>query len=327
MSSAIISLGMLWLAPLPAVAEGGQAFSISPPLVELTADPGQTVSAKIKLTNISSDDLLIKMQFNDFGAKNETGEPNIIFDDTQNTAYTLRQWIVSPAPFTIKSKESRTVEFPIHVPEGAEPGGHYAVIRFTGSTPDLEDNGVALTASIGSLVLLQVSGNVTEKASAADFFTATKTNQTNFFEFGPITFVERIQNEGNVHLKPTGAIKIYNTFGQQVGEVRANGDPADTANPPKSVLPGSVRRFEQQWDSGWALGRYRASVELSYGTSSTPIYATTTFWVVPYKLILAILLGGTGLFLLVRFGIRRYNAHIISKAHGARDKSLNIKRK
>ncbi len=60
-------------------AENGQAFSISPPLIELNADPGQTVNATIKFSNISNDELLIKNQLNDFGASNESGEPNILF--------------------------------------------------------------------------------------------------------------------------------------------------------------------------------------------------------------------------------------------------------
>ncbi len=163
----------LYTLPTNAQVPAGQAFSISPPLIELKADPGQTSKATIKFTNISAGELLIKTQFNDFGAKNETGEPNIIFDDVDNETHSLRTWIESPAPFRIASKETKTVELPIKVPTNAEPGGHYVVTRFTGTTPGLEENGVALTASIGSLVLMQVSGDIKEKASTASFYTAT----------------------------------------------------------------------------------------------------------------------------------------------------------
>ncbi len=300
-----------------ASAEAGQAFSISPPLIELKADPAQTTSAKIKFTNISNGELLIKMQFNDFGAKNETGEPNIIFDDNQNTGYSLRQWITSPAPFKINSKETKTIEFPINVPKDAEPGGHYAVIRFTGTAPDLEESGVALSASIGSLVLLQVSGDIKEKSSVVEFYSATpQFNKRSFFEMGPITFVERIRNEGNVHIKPTGTIEITNMFGQKVATQRINGDPAESKNAPKSILPQSIRRFEQTLNTPWLLGKYEAKINVSYGQNQPPLVATTTFWVIPYKLILLILITLVGLFFILRYSIKRYNAHIINKAQG-----------
>src|SRR5688572_1810721 len=93
LSFAVVVLLVSLVLPAPQVrAENGQAFSISPPLLELKGDPGQTVTASIKLTNVSADELLMKAQFNDFAAKNETGEPNIIFDESDSTTYSLRHW-------------------------------------------------------------------------------------------------------------------------------------------------------------------------------------------------------------------------------------------
>ncbi|HZM63942.1 MAG TPA: hypothetical protein VFB59_02305 [Candidatus Saccharimonadales bacterium] len=323
----VLGVAVINVAPRPftgvAFAEGAQAFSISPPLIELSADPGQTVKASIKFTNVSDDELLIKTQINDFGAKNETGEPNIIFEDVQNTDYSLRQWVVSPSPFKMKPHESKTVDFPIQVPAGAEPGGHYAVIRFSGTSPALEESGVALTASIGSLVLLQVSGDITEGADMAEFYSATVTKQglggkQSMFEAGPFGFVQRIQNTGNVHLKPTGTIDISSMFGRHVATLRVNGDPTDPNNTPKSVLPGSIRRFEQTLDKGWMFGRYSATIKLSYGQGQKPLEQTISFWVIPYRLILVALIGVVALFLALRWAIKRYNSYIIRKSKGMR---------
>ena len=325
LSVCCLLLGVTLLSPLfagftrTAFAEGAQAFSISPPLIELTADPGQTVKATIKFTNVSDDELLIKTQVNDFGAKNESGDPNIIFEDVDNGAFTLRHWVISPAPFRIKAHESKTVDFPIAVPQGAEPGGHYAVIRFTGSSPALEESGVSLTASIGSLVLLQVSGNTVENAAVAELFSAQTTgkgagDRKGFFENGPIAFVERIQNSGNVHIKPTGTIEISNMFGHRTATLRVNGDPTDPNNNPKSILPGSIRRFEQTLSKKWLFGRYTATVKMSYGQGQKPLEQTITFWVVPYKIIILATALITGMFFGLRWAIGRYNAHIISKA-------------
>jgi hypothetical protein len=318
---------LLLLVPARVTAEGAQAFSISPPLIELNADPGQTVKASITFTNVSSDELLIKTQVNDFGAKNETGEPNIIFEeDVENTPYSLRQWVVSPPPFKISARESKTIDFPIQVPAQAEPGGHYAVIRFTGSSPALEESGVALTASIGSLVLLQVSGDIQENAQLAEFYSASPgagrtSGPQSMFEAGPITFVQRIENAGNVHLKPTGTIDVTSMLGRNVASLRVNGEPTNPDDQPKSILPKSIRRFEQTLDKKWMFGRYTATIKLSYGQGQQPLEQTITFWVIPYKIMLLAAIILAALFFGLRLAIRKYNAHIIKKAnHNRRGK-------
>jgi hypothetical protein len=302
----------------PVHAEAGQAFSISPPIIELKADPGQSVTTSIRFTNISSGELLIKMQFNDFGAKDEAGDPNIIFDDAQTGAFTLKNWITSPAPFKIASKETKTLTFPITVPKDAEPGGHYAVIRFTGSAPDIEESGVALSASIGSLVLLEVSGNIKERATLSDFYSAEKSTKTGFFEGAPVSFTERINNTGNVHIKPTGTVDVYDMFGRKVSSVRVNGDPTDPKNQPKSALPQSIRRFEQAIPDQWMFGQYTAKLHLSYGQGQKALDQSITFWVIPYRLMLGVLAGLVAAFFLLRLGLQRYNAFIIKQARRGR---------
>lgn len=310
--------------------ENGQALSISPPVLELNADPGQTVVASIKLTNISSGELLIKNQVNDFGAKNETGEPNIIFEETEGTSYSLKNWITAPPPFKIASKETKVVDFPIKVPANAEPGGHYAVVRFTGQAPELEDTGVALSASLGSLVLLKVSGETKEQASITEFFSAgSDYSKTSFFEYPPINFVERIHNDGNVHINPYGTVEIFDIFNRKVGSAQVNGDPAELKNKPRAILPNSTRRFEQTFNSSWMIGPYTAKLKLNYGKDNQSVLAaTTSFWVIPYKQILLAILLLILLILLIRFINRRYKQRIIKKyasqsqAHPAKPQSV-----
>jgi hypothetical protein len=295
-------------------AESGQAFSISPPLVELQADPGKTVNATIKLTNVSSGSLTMTVQANNFGSKNETGEPNILFDDVA-TPYTLKGWVGLPGGFELASKETRTLTIPITVPASAEPGGHYGVVRFTGVAAG-GLNEVSLSASIGSLILLQVSGNIKQQARVEDFYASTtKYEKTSFFETSPITFVTRIKNEGNIHIKPTGTVAVRDMFGKEVAVLRMNGDPTDEKNKPGSILPQSVRRFDAALKDSATFGRYTATLSMSYGDDKT-LQQETVFWVIPYKVILAGIGIVTVVVLGLIFGIKRYNAHIIKKATG-----------
>lgn len=299
-------------------AAGGQAFSISPPLLELKADPGQSVTAHLTITNISTTTLQISAEANDFGAKDEEGDPNILFNDSNSAPYALRTWVKLPGEFTLKSKESKTVDFPIAVPKNAEPGGHYGVLRFTGAAAGAGSSNVSLSASIGTLVLLQVSGNITESASVVELYSATQKNNTksSFFQTGPVNFVTRIKDTGNTHIKPTGTLDVANIFGKKVATLTFNGDPNDAKNPPKIILPASIRRFENTLNKKWLFGRYTATLHTTYGDKNTALTAKTTFWVIPYKIVAVIVVGLILLFLLLRLIIKRYNRHIINKAQG-----------
>lgn len=299
------------LAQSPAVnsTSTGQGFQISPVTVELNADPGQTYVINLKLKNVTANTLVSKSQVNNFGAKGENGDPEIYLNDSEKTSYALKGWVVQIPDYTFASQESKTIPVKISVPANAEPGGHYGVIRFSGVAPELSEDqsAVSLSASIGSLVLVRVSGEVKESTKIEDFYAAQSGKKSGFFETGPLSFVERIKNNGNIHVKPTGNLEIKNMFGKSVAKLDVN-------QPPKNVLPSSIRRFEQEFDKKWLFGRYTANLALTYGTTNQKLTSQIVFWVIPWKLIIALLLLIILVILAIRTGLKKYNRHIISKA-------------
>lgn len=287
----------------------GQGFQISPVLMELNADPGQTYVINLKLKNVTANTLVSKPQVNNFGAKGENGDPEIFLDNSEKTTYALKSWVVNIPDYTFASQETKTIPVKVTVPSNAEPGGHYGVIRFSGVPPELADDqsAVALSASIGSLVLVRVSGQVRESARLEDFFVSQDGKKGGFFETGPLTFVERIKNDGNIHVKPTGEVVVKDMFGKSIASLKVN-------DPPKNVLPDSIRRFEQELNKKWLFGRYSANLALAYGTGNQKLTGQIVFWVVPWKLILAVILLIVAIVLIMRTGVKRYNRHIINKA-------------
>ncbi len=302
----IIVFGCLLLAQ-PARAENGQGLQISPVLVETSADPGQTIAVPIKIKNVTAGALIIKSLANDFKAKGEEGDPNIILDPNEVGTFSLRHWIQPVADMRLESQEMRTLSVQIKIPKNAEPGGHYGVIRFSGVPPELKDTGVALSASVGTLTLLKVSGNIHESAALEEFYAASAGKKSGFFEAGPISFVERVKNSGNIHIKPTGTVDIKDMFGKSIASLQVN-------QPPKNVLPESIRRFDQELNKKWLFGRYSANLALTYGSADQKLTSQLVFWVIPWKLILAILFLITVIILVLRSSIKRYNRHIINKA-------------
>lgn len=287
---------------------GGHGFQISPVLVELNGDPGKQYTINIKLKNVTPNTLATKFQVNDFGAKGENGDPEIFLDEREKSTYSLKSWVDDIPSYTLKSQESKTIPVTINISSNAEPGGHYGVVRFTGVAPELvkDKSEVALSGSIGTLLLVRVSGDVKVNATVEEFFTAQKTKKSSFFETGPITFVERIKNTGNVHIKPTGSVVVKDMFGKTKANLKVN-------DPPSNVLPDSIRRFEQQLNKKWMFGRYTADLSLAYGTTGQVMISQLVFWVIPWKFISVVVLLLIALFFVFKLIIKKYNAMIIRK--------------
>lgn len=305
--SVVFGISMVLQLCIPAIvkAQSGQGLEISPPLVELKTDPGKTITTTIRVRNVTQDTLVTKSEINDFVANGEDGQPKLLLNADEERPYSIKSWIVSIPAVTLKKGEQKPIKVTLRVPDNASPGGHFGVVRFTGTPPELEDTGVSLSASVGTLMLVNVSGNTTESAEVSELFTSQNGKRRSLFEYGPITITERIKNTGNVFFKPSGSVRVSNIFGREVETFSINENGGN-------VLPGSTRKFEQELGNKLLFGRYTVQADIVYGEKNTILTESTSFWVIPYKLI-AIFLGGV---LLAVLFIKRYNKYIVNKAQG-----------
>lgn len=286
-------------------AAGG--LQISPAVVELNAERGKVYTLNLKVLNVTNSDLKYESSIHDFGAKDESGSPSILADNSLPSSASVRSWIQTLGQFSLKHQEQRGLDVTITIPKDAEPGGHYGVVSLTGTDPQLVGTGVGATATTGLLILIRVDGDIKEKLSLASFTTQHAGKDNQFFEMSPVSFVTRLRNEGNVHVKPVGKIQIRDMFGSQVASLDVNKSAAN-------VLPDSTRRFESVFNKSWLFGRYTAEMIVGYGTKGQVTAATTTFWVIPYKLILIVLAALLTLGFIIYRLIKAYNRRIIKKA-------------
>ena len=136
------------------------------------------------------------------------------------------------------------------------------------------------------------------------------------FESTPVKFVERLKNTGNVHEQPAGQVTITDMFGNKIANVNIN-------LPPRSILPQSIRKFEQPLDSEVIgdkvlFGRYTAKLLVTYGSNKQTVASSIVFWVVPWRLIGTIIIGLIVAFFLLRFALKRYNERIIERSRYTR---------
>jgi len=239
----------------------------------------------------------------------------LLLDETGATRYSLKYLVQSVPNLDLAPQELKTSVITIKVPSNAEPGGHYGVIRFTAVPPNLQGTGVALSASVGTLVLLRVNGPVTDNLSVAEFASGHQSQNgtwkgNNFFETGPVDFLARLHNGGTVHEKPEGKITVKNLLGKPVGSVVVNSKGGN-------VLPDSIRRFTQTLNSKKLFGYYTATMAVTYAGNQS-LGAKLSFWVIPWKLLLIVMAVLVVMFFLIKIGLRKYNDHIISQARRRR---------
>jgi len=314
-----LSLSLIGLVTLPTQAqtpaeETGQALEIAPPIATLTLDPGETTTLDIMLRNVSTAEQIATAEVNDFVASGETGTPRLLLDeeDAEDNPYSIGDWVKPLPPVLLVPGEVKSIPVTITAPDNAAPGGHYGVIRFSASAPELEGTGVALSASVGTLVLATVNGDTVEKLEIEELSINKEGKTGSIFESTPLQFVQRIKNSGNNHIQPSGQVTISDMFGRTVATLNVN-------LPPRYILPGSIRKFEQPLDSSvigdkWLFGRYTADLELTYGADGQTLSDSFSFWVIPSRLIGFTIVGLIIAFFAARFGLRRYNERVIEKA-------------
>lgn len=242
-------------------------LAISPPTFEIAGNPGDLITNSIRLENLNEEPLTLAIDRRNFTAVGEEGAVGLTEEET---SFSLASWIeVNPPTTTLAGKSTKTLTFTIAIPLTAEPGGHFGSIIFrTLPSESLGGSGATLAQEIGALILVRVAGESIEEAMIDSF----EPSQT-LFEYGPIHFLARVKNLGNVHVKPTGKINITNLLGQQVATIDLEG---------KNVLPGAVRRLDATWDTKWRFGRYTATLVMVYGSDHIQRVALTNFTVIPY---------------------------------------------
>jgi hypothetical protein len=285
-------------------AQNSFTLTITPPIFQMTATPGQDWSSAIKVVNNNPYDITVYANVMNFTAEGEGGSGKFIpSNNTKDVpgGFSLASWLeVSKQPIFIRAEQSVSVPFTLHVPESAEPGGHYgAILIGTEPPPKTSGSSVRVSSQLSSLFLLRVNGDVNEEGDIRSFST-----EKGWYEEPHANFALRFENKGNVHLLPRGDITIYNMWGKERGKVFFNQE-SEFGN----VLPKSIRKFTFEWageQNFFDLGRYKAVATLAFGDTNKTVYRAVSFWVIPVAATLKILASLIVLVWFIVWSLRRY---------------------
>lgn len=267
-------------------------ISVSPPTFELSANPGDQLNNSFRIVNGTDSELSLSTAVKNFTAEGEEGAVNLTDDET---GFSLASWIsVNPQTAVLPARGSQTFAFTIDVPADAEPGGHFGSVIVSTNPVQIDATGAAVSQEAGPLILLSVAGEVNQAGNIVSFASTKGT-----WEKGPIVLETRINNEGNVHFKPSGTIAIKNMFGNEVTRINLE---------ERNVLPGTTRKLVNEWGPGFTVGRFTADLSAVFGPEQNVDTASTTFIIFPYKVIVPVLIGAIlVLWLLIR-GRQRISA-------------------
>lgn len=313
------SLALIPSTVFAAQSPATNGYRVSPVRTDLTIKSGSSYNLTVYIQNVSHSVEHLQVVVNDFEAPtDESGNPALLLNGSTAPQHSLKQFVHIPGgAFTLQPNQQKPVSVVIAIPKGATAGGYYGAVRFA-PVGASGDKNVNLNASVASLVLVTVPGNLTEQVSIAGFGVvqgkdaSVLSPKTIFFNNKDLSAIVRFQNSGDVQEQPFGKILL------KKGSKTLATYSVNNSSSPGNVLPDSIRRFTTKLDHVGSFGKYKIEGNFGYGSKGQLLTASATFYVIPILFIIIVVLILL-LILFLIFGlprmIRRYNRRVIAKAN------------
>jgi len=295
-------------------ADEGLHLVTSPLPINLSVAPGKSVTTDLRVKQEGSTTLKLKVTLYKFSAFGDQGKPEILDPEPGDDYFS---WVKFDKPvFDAPPGVWQTIKMTINVPKTAAFGYYYAPVFSRASAPSTagQANTNALNGGTAIMVLLDVASPNAKRSLQLVSFTA----EHRLVEFLPDRFFIKLHNDGNIHAVPHGTIFILNGK-KQIGAFNINGELGN-------ILPNTNRIYENDWTDGfpayqvkmvdgkiqydknnkpekvlkwdWAnftkfrFGRYTAKLLAVYddGKRDVPLESSVTFWVIPWRALLVLLL-------------------------------------
>jgi hypothetical protein len=292
---------------------GGSGLQISPTRTELNINPGEVKEFSVTVRNVTSGDITVATFLNDF-TPGDNGEPKLIVDPSKPPEpSSLKNYLLGLQDFDLKSGESKEVKYVIDIPVEAGAGALYGAVRYVaipkGADRSTAERQVALNASVASLILVQVEGDIIESIQIEKMEVRKDEKAGSFFTSPPNKAAIAIQNKGNSYSKPFGNVQLLGMNGSEVHSYEFN-----SKDPRGNVLPQSSRSFVDDISGIKMPGRYTLVANISHGSGGEVITQKVSFWYMPWWVIalIVLLIAAIG-FVVYRFVIRRGRTRKVKK--------------
>ena len=220
-------------------------FSVEPSRIELSVPAGKQRGKTVRINNARAETPMhLKIYVQDVVYLPDGTND---FPPAGSTERSCATWIkLVPAELDIAPGKIGEVRVSAAAPDGAS-GGYYAMVFFE-TGPSYTEKGVGVNFRIGALTEVLIPETQRYEARLAGL-TVVK----------PDRIAVGIFNDGNVLIRPTGKLKVFNAAGKRVAQVAFNSQRL-------GVLPNSLRTFKTTLEPLAKKGSYRLKAEIDYGS-------------------------------------------------------------
>lgn len=297
------ALSLVFLLPM-----GVSAFSVAPGMVDLRIDSGSTGKASIFAINADAEADTYYVRAVPFGTREDQTGPLFDVEDTVGVV----SWVQVPSTVDVPARGRTEIPVTVRVPAGTKPGGYYVavlvsttpaqVVASAGTTP--------IQANIAALLFLSVGGTGLEKMALLDLVPEGSVLRDGLWG----SFTYRLQNQGDVHIVPTGTVRVQDFFGRVIAEGVVNegqlrlmpqNTRVFTGTLPGVRAEGFVDAVRMQLKQ-FALGPITVELSLTPGlTPETPLSASFRLWILPWQLLVSVFGSVIVLYSLLKLLLRR----------------------
>lgn len=260
----------------------------------LNLQPGDKYHGEIVIWNLSDTTTTYDVVITGFRQiENQPGTAIFLTEEEESkNLYSAATWVtVDKTEVKLVPNKNEKIYYDIVVPENTTKGEYNIIISFLSQSGNSGPNGTATltTLNSGTPILIKIGKDFVENAELLNF-----TTDRNFYEFPNVLFTTKIKNLGDTHITPIGEIVLTNMFDKEIARIPFNQNT-------QSIMRENTGNYESTWDFGefltkdkqLVLGPIDAKLVATYRTFQpgfAPLTAETSFWIIPWRYIVAILL-------------------------------------
>ncbi|OGY60216.1 MAG: hypothetical protein A3H06_01340 [Candidatus Colwellbacteria bacterium RIFCSPLOWO2_12_FULL_44_13] len=331
----ILSGGLIIGATVSVARAVEIGFATTKNIFDVEILPGGSYTDDLAAFNITEATLPIAIEISPWNLKEDSDE--IEFIVTEPGLNSALWFDVKPKNFILEGKDgSRKIDFTITPPDDVSPGTYLAMMRLEATLPEhyFEENGMRSIPELGVLFFIKIPsftlegtkisytaeilGIESEEERVGNLFLGEA--KAGVFDSAIKKLTAKVKNNGVYFFKSSGYLEIKNIFGKTVKKVelseryllpnRIRSLDIEVVPPPenlegKSWFSRFLRTIYYTLDTNSYVGPYTATLTLSV-PNEPPIVKTVSFWVIPWKFWLPVIIG---LFLIIFF-IKKFGSRL-----------------
>jgi hypothetical protein len=234
-----IALGFLAYAQTPPDAREGDAprssIALSPAIVMVRCKLGQSTTQTLTIVNHTASELRFNLAVEDVvvrDGKRSFSPAGRIARGIASTA------VAAPASVVVKAGEQALVQVTLTIPPEADQRA--VAVFFRGGIVTPANGAIGLSASLGTLITFNVSGDYQLESGVVQASPQTLASNT--------VFSEELRNAGSEPVVPKGVVVVLNASGKRVSKASFE---------PQRLLPGERLIFAATNPAQLIPGHYR----------------------------------------------------------------------